>query len=1045
MKQILTLLLLFLSSVSVYGQKNFPDVKPLRVQQDATVSTGIQAPAAKDGKTLYCGVQLDLLRRSAGLATFNLSDPMNSLTILNNRALNWIDDADYDAPIAGAWAKGKYYAFIGKVYSFVTCRKYWGTFDLETGNFSKIADAQPTPTFSNDAMYADYSPVYSMAYDNKQEKMYALYYDVAGYTGGFLNCVLATVDLSSGVLTKVGEFDKIYYSIAIDHFGKMYGLTYKTDSDNNIVGTNLYRINDDNGNVDTDENGLIYEEALIGEVKSADGDSFAGGTLQDMDFDNDSWVIRWNRISSAGTYICELNPETAVYSNSQLIGSNATVVGIYAPYTPADSPSAPGHVHDLKATPAAQGANSVTLSWTNPTQSWDRHDVEAVTEVHIYRGEELIGIVTDGVEKGAQSSFTDDEAASGFSTYKVVPCRNEDEEGVSTSVQVFVGYDVPGAPENVTLSSADGYNSEITWEAPSVGKYNGWYDPTTLTYTITRNPDNKVVAKNIAENHFTDNTLTTTQSYSYTVQASNATGTGLSATSNELILGPAINPPYSVSFTDNQAASLWTPLDANADGDGWRFEDFWDAWISTNYGNTGDDWLFSPDFAFEKGHSYRVSFGLYKPYHSSGGKEFITFKYGQGASVEAMTGTMDEMVEIANYDTRYYSYTLTADVTGKYNLGLNARGEASNWGTYFTAFSINEVSSCDLAATAVSGPSSVNATAKNNYTVTVFNKGAVTAESYSVQLVDDDDNVLGETKVTEPLAPQKETTVKVAWTPAAELANSVVEVYGRVLFDGDGDASNDNTDEPLKVTVGAPGNSSWVDYTGQEGWADATNDNSLVPFGFSYKSTWSEVIYNAADMDLPNGDIAISKISYDYNFGSSVEAKIKTYIGATDKKSFSNVSDLIGQDALTLVSDSTFDMLRGTGTLTIHFTKPFVVKAGQNIVIAIDRPYESYNDADVFNNHFTSLDSTPLQTSLQFGHDSTKFDWTGSVNTYTSCWIPVTHFFVEECSTGIESVYCNAKSAEIYTLSGVRVNSAKDLHGTYIQRSNGQVKKVILK
>lgn len=1028
MKKLLSLLLFLCTTISVSAQDKFPTIKPfMTFEQELSAKQVSKAPATTDGKTIYCGVENDLLRRAGGLATYNTNDPMNTLSLLDpaagttNSDISWVSESEFDCPTAGAWVDGKYYAFIGKCYSFVTARKYWGTLDMETGKFNKIADAQRTPTFDNEEMYADYSPVYSMAYDNAHKKLYALYYDVATYTGGYKNCILATVDLATGELTEVGDLQNLYYNIAIDYTGKIYALTYKLategDATSDIVGTYLYNLVD-NGDGTVNENRLV-------EIKSADGDSFVGAALQDMDFDHDAWKIRWNRTSTSGTFICDLDPETGVYSNSQLIGSNAVVVGIHTPYIPADSPEAPGHVSELTATPGDNGSHNVTLSWTNPTKTWNNHEVEAVTQVNIYRGEELIGIVTEGVEKGGQSSFVDTKAIAGDNTYKVVPCRNEDEEGLPTTITAFVGSDAPGAPQNVVLSTTDGYNADISWDAPADGKNGGWYDQSTLTYTLTRQPDGVVVAKDITETTFQDQSLPTTKSYSYEVQASNAEGEGLTAVSNELVIGPAIVPPYSVTLNNESDASMWTTFDANGDGDGWRYEAHpWYAWISTSYGNAGNDWLFSPGFTLEADKSYRVRFCLHKPYHSSGGKEYITFKYGKTSApdVASMTETLAEKVEIANYEDRYYSYTLTATETGKHYFGLNALGEASNWGTYFTAFAINEINSNDLAANAISGPTAVNATATNKYIVTVANKGAKTAENYSVQLVDDDDNVLGETAVTEPLAAQAETDVKVTWTPDKSLAHTTVPVYGRVIFDGDGDASNDNTDEPLTVQVGEVSSSSWVDYTGQEEWNQVT-DNYIVPFGFSYMSTWSEVIYNREELDLPEKDYSISKISYDYTFNTAVEADIKVYIGHTDKTAFTGTSALLDKDALTLVSDSVFDIAKGSGNLVINFTSPISFSKDQNIVIAIDRRYNSYNDADIFNNHFTTLEA-PRNTTLQYNSDKASFDWTGDTSTYPSNWIPVTHFLVEGTGTdGIRNITPALSKGEgiIYNVSGQRV------------------------
>jgi len=1027
------------------AQYRFPEMKAGQGSIPFSPTLSFQNPLAatastQPSKTIYVGVNNDLLRRCGGLATYDTADPMNTLDIIDEGALPYIAAGDFDAPRSGAYVKGKYYAFIYKDYTFVHQMKGFGTLDMETGAYTQIAGPQATPTFSQytgidpDCEY--FSVVYSLAYDNAHDKLYCLYHDIGNYMGAIVNCCLGTVDYNTGEISFIAFLPNFYYNIAIDFFGNIYGMTYKLqnpdDVDSGIVGTWLNKLTVNADNSVTEENWK--------EVKSESGYTWDAYKIQDMDFDHDDWLIRWNQITNEGaTYVAELDPTTGIYSNQRLIGSNATVVGFYAPYSQADSPEAPTHVSDLTFTAAPNGKNEVTLSWTNPTLAWNRTELTELTQVNIYRGEEIIGIVTEGVEKGSQCSFTDSEAELGFSEYKVVACRNEDEEGLPTTIEVFVGYDAPGTVQNVVLTSPDSENAVITWEAPVIGANGGWFDPSTVTYMVTRWPDLVTVATGLTETTYTDTSLTSTQNYSYEVCAVNEAGMGIAAISNTLTLGPALRAPYSCRFTDQNAAVTWTAYDANNDGDTWRYEDHpWYAWISTQYGNRGKDWLFSPNFYLEANHSYLVSFELHITNHTPTPDEYITFACGKGQTPEAMTMVMSTHEHITSQVERDYTYTVIIDESGVYNFGMLAEGDASNYGTYFTAFSITGIVTEDLAATYLSGPAEISATAPSLYTVTVSNKGARMAEGYSVQLVDDEGNLLAETAETPALQPQEEAQIKLRWAPAASLANSNKRIYGRVNYSKDGDNTNDRTDG-ISVHIGEVSASVWYDMAEKEGWQLTVSQT--IPLNFMYKASWSEVIYDASLLDLPAGQYEISKVGYEYEFNTTVEASFETYAGTTTKSGFEVGTDLIGKADLTNVGKTTLDIYGMKGTLNVNFKTPIAWDGVQNIVIALDRRYNSYNDGDVFNNYFLTYETgcTSNFPILHFGHDSGSFDWTGEARTHAFTQVPVTHFYVTDLqSQAIREVVVGSFG---YSVAGgeLRIVNGEEIHSAVLYNLSGAI------
>jgi hypothetical protein len=81
--------------------------------------------------------------------------------------------------------------------------------------------------------------------------------------------------------------------------------------------------------------------------------------------------------------------------------------------------------------------------------------------------------------------------------------------GTRTGKTITCGYDAPADVLNPTLS-IDGLKATVKWDAPTKGRYADFgskFDASNITYTVVRNTDNKVIAKDITETTATDETL----------------------------------------------------------------------------------------------------------------------------------------------------------------------------------------------------------------------------------------------------------------------------------------------------------------------------------------------------------------------------------------------------------------------------------------------------------------------------------------------------------------------------------------------------------
>ena len=1003
MKKRITLLAIVLGMVclSSFAQKGLPnapkkisfslmqDQQELQHGAPALPLAAQNAPLNVTTKTVYAGLFSDQLYKTGGLSTFDNANPWQTFHLL--KPLEEKPELAWIAPRAGAYANGKFYTYLYRIYSFTTRQEGFGYFDMNTGNFIKLANIT---TVGTDGDLSLCEAVYSMSYDNTNNVMYCLFYQTADHYGHINACYLAKINLETGVYTPVKQLSRSYYNIAVDDAGKIYALS----PNNEYTKTLLYELTPNAAGNDAEETELM-------EVKDEAGQSIPGtNVMQDMDFDHDDWVIRWNHITqgriSTWTTLDVKNGKKGAYDVLY-----AQFAGLYIPFKPAGSPSAPDRVTNIQAAVGESDITKATLSWTNPTKCWNKDDLTELTDVKIYRNGTEIATVSP-VQIGQSSSYTDETAPAGVNTYVFIPRKADGVNGKSDSIKCYVGEDLPGGPKNVTLTSANGKVGEITWEAPTVGMHEGWFDNTTLKYTIVRMPDSVTVAQDVTETTYSDNSVAKMDKYSYRVFSVNAKGMGEYTESNTLALGPAIVPPYTGTFSNQADAGLWTIFDPDNNGIGWEYLDYWGAFASRDDGSK-NDWLFSPDFYLENGKGYRVRFLLRKHQFNPVDKfERLEIKYGKGKTIEAMTNLVADIDPIDNDDDRYYSFMISPAETDTYNFGLRCHSDNGTYGTYFSAFNITPVNPNDMIAREIIGMKEISAKAASNYNIVVGNNGVNDVTSYKVQIVDDDDNVLAETEVNETLAPQEDKTVVVAWTPDESLVGKTVKINGRVILDGDGDASNDNTASiDVKVTPYEGGK--WVVFDGRDNWEKTVS--SSIPYGYAFKNTTSQTIYPKEMMGLVEGNYKIAKIAYEYDFATKSDVQVSILAGMTTQDRFDiNNEQWLEESIFTeMVSEESISLYPGSDMLVFTFSQPFEYSTANNFALTV---IKTGFDSNIYDNRFNCVKDinvddnlNPIIRVLRF--ESNKNEWSWSRTPTITMDMPITHFYVIPAGgSGIEEI-----------------------------------------
>ena len=247
---------------------------------------------------------------------------------------------------------------------------------------------------------------------------------------------------------------------------------------------------------------------------------------------------------------------------------------------------------------------SAQLSWTTPSVSYLDAKLSALTGTKVYRNDQLVYTSTETTQ-GKSVAWTDRPSTDGYYIYKVVP-YNAAGDGVYKEFAAYVGEDLPGAPQNVTLTTHGG-NAEITWAAPAEGKHGGYFDNASVKYNVVRMPDNKVVVEGTTSLRATD-AVSVKKGYSYVVTAVNKKGVGASATSKTMSFGPEDSVPFTSPLTTQDDFDRWVTADKNNDGNTWTFYKPTQTTTYDRCDQNADNWLYTPALKFEKCKTYQVRY-----------------------------------------------------------------------------------------------------------------------------------------------------------------------------------------------------------------------------------------------------------------------------------------------------------------------------------------------------------------------------------------------------------------------------------------------------
>jgi len=812
-----------------------------------------------------------------GPVKFSLSSPDEMTTIAAN--------ATYFAH-AGENVDGTWYAYM---YSSSGPYSY-SQINLANGALATIG------LVSGYGAYLDSDYVADMAYSYAETKLYTL----KNTSGNVLTT--ASISTSRGKHTALGAITGTAAKL----------ITLACD-----YGGNLYAIGDDAKLYEIDP--VLLEADEVGEL---DITGFEFTVRQWMGFDHNSGILYWMAESGKLYTINKATGKATLCSDMSALGRKVT--GLFTLLEKPATGDVPLMVQNLTATAGANGALTLSLSWTNPTKTFIGDNITALTAVKVYRDNVLYDTYTTNLTTGATVTWTDTNPTNGMHTYKAVPV-NAEGDGAASSVTIHTGTDTPLPITDLVLEKDENGRPKLTWTAPTTGANGGWIG--TLTYDVVRNPGTVSLATDISATTYTDMSELELGKYSYAVTAKNATGTATAVSTATIMLGSPLSVPYSGQFSDAAYFDLWTIIDANADMYKWARTGS-DMYVTSSYSITADDWLISPPLALTQGQKYRIRW-YERTSVASGNDAVYEITAGKGETAESQT-LIDEFTITGNVNSEHM-VVFTPSETAAYNFGWHYITPSRGANLYVTNIEVTVLAAIDIKANSFTGPVNLSEGEISTFTTEFINYGEQDIASFTVTLTDDLDNTIATKTYSETLLAGDKVEITLDWTPTiAQMGKRTITVSASAA----GDGALENNSLSMDVDVYAFGTA--ISNIGDTN----TTAQNLTPINLAMKNSFSQNIFLVDE--VKNSGMIESITFYTEFTEAAASSPMKVYLATTDRTAVptGTTSSWIRTYG-DLAFEGTVEFPAGTaaslGAVTIDLDKPFYYDGTQNLLVTTQR------------------------------------------------------------------------------------------------------------
>lgn len=995
------------------------------------------------GVVTYAGQTADPSKKR-GWVKFRMNDAYNTMEKVY--VYHPTDDQQILGMRCGAFDGEKYHALFTRIYTLKEYPDFYGTIDVKSG---EVTDSiRIWRDWTNAETNGEWQTQYEMAYNPDDQTIYVLGQGVDD--DGLATSILYSVQ-EDGTFDEVMKLDYVYFNIAFDYDGTMWGMRAKEAKDGTTAGSLLVKFNQD------------YEPEASMEILK-EKSAFIQGTYGAMAFDYSTGDLYWYGVSYPNYYgyLFRVPTEMKKSCDAEYVSGVATgtsLNGMYIPYLTADSREAAGRVTTIDVVPADDAVSKNTLSWTNPTLAWNRTELSDLAEVRVYRKKagakeanttaellaadhaELLATLPAAGKKGEKMEWTDAAPLNGINTYYVVPCRVAGEIGMPDSVRCFSGNDAPAAPVEAKATKVGDQSIKVEWKAPNIGANNGYVNPESILYIVTRQPDNVRVA-NTGKTSFTDETITGDDFYYYEVQAyTNEGGKGGVATTDKVRAGLGWDTPQNFNLFEENEANRWTVVDAGNSGANFSYTgslDYQGYSLWTSSSRETNSWAFSPKLNLKKGKTYRFTYTVEDRYPK------VEFSYYAAIATEPSKdkvvetiGKHEFMYSETNYNKRTYTETFTPTEDGVYHFGLNVQTEDAD---VFILHSVNvsEIFDNDITAVSLTTSSDAVTDYENKATVKVANIGRnkIEKNSYVVRVMlntGEEIQEVGCNKVVPEIAAGETVDVETMFTPTLE---GTFDIFATVEMEGDQELGNNQTNT-VSVKCEATGSIPWTNTVTGEG----ENVYTHAPFQCYGSEDIALMLYYPEEINAKAG-AKLARIGFEYDANgyteTSEEQSIQIYMKNTKERECED--GVISTEGMTLVYDGTGYFLPGTNNImSFDLDTPFDYDNTQSLCIVTRR---SGTRPAMFGCLWHVFNSGgKVYRSMDYS-ENTPYD-------NSKCWawqeVPVLYMAFDK-NVSIKDINVseeNNENAPVYNLNGQYVgNSTKLLKaGIYIQGG----KKVVVK
>lgn len=547
--------------------------------------------------------------------------PANDATQMKSVKL----DDNLSAFGGGVYVDGRYYMVDYSPYDYdgtVSFRVY----DVDAG--WRLIEERHLNTYTSVAS--------DLAYDPTTDRVYGCFRESATTNGYFFG----TLNTITGFSSKIADLKQELIALAATKDGRLYGIS--------IYGM-LYSVDKNTG--------ALTEIGQTGKtVKYA----------QSATFDYPSGRMLWAmtpHYTHESPEICEVNLTDGTVTTLTTIPDRYEFTGIYTTGSYADD-NAPARPTSLKASLTGTSLTGKALI-AMPDRTAGGGNLASSLGYKLWLDGSLLKEGQSQAGAGVEAALT---LTRGMHHMKAV-ATNSAGRSQFAYCDFWAGSDVVNAVSPKAVMK-DAQTVSVSWTAPQQGNHDGYFDPSLVTYTVTRQPDAKVVYDGSATS-FDDKEVADLQMgyYYYEVAAKVAGEYGDKVRTNVVQVGSVLKLPYDQPFNDEVAAKTMTVIDANEDDETWQF--FGDCFICgvSQEGLDDDDWLVTPAFNLSKDSVYQVSMDVKA---EEGYCETVAVAAGQKAEVASLTQTVLAPTKVDNVNYRTLSAVFAPKHDGACHIGVHA-------------------------------------------------------------------------------------------------------------------------------------------------------------------------------------------------------------------------------------------------------------------------------------------------------------------------------------------------------------------------------------